>query len=1370
MVMLVTSSFAATSGWLCFTNTKSTSTTIKFEQCGEMEQTLPSLMYSVLTIDTQHPNVVPTPSWQQYTLGTNIELKQNQYVYFKAGHDSDGKNIPASTTNATFSQSFSEYIHFTSTGAVTVGGNIMSLLDANCEQTTVPKSAFCNLFKDCSNLTIRNLTLPATTVGEDSYYGMFAGCTKITTAPALPATTLGESCYRGMFYGCTSLKTAPVLSATTLVRGCYAAMFNGCTSLETAPELPATSVAFACYYEMFKGCTSLETAPVLPATSLAIECYSGMFEGCTKLNSVAVGFTDWQTKDDATKNWLKGVAASGTFTCDKELNTSTTGESYVPNGWTVNNFPDYLCLTNREGYSGLRLLKWGTTIPAIQYSKDRINWTDYTIGEGETQGEIINLSNADDKVFFKAKNTNATFNTFNSGISFIGWGAFDCSGNIMSLLDETCQQTEVPEYAFYSLFAGMSSIYSAPELPATTLNANCYQMMFYNCSNLTTAPELPATTLAANCYREMFNGCTNLSEVTVGFTDWNTSNGATTNWLSNVAEEGTFRYPSGLDIPATRGASTIPSGWMANCIYGPLCFTAQQADTKVSFEKNEDDGKFINTPSIRYSTDGSTWNDYTFGTEITLAKNGDKVYFSADDYNDTFSEEKAYIHFTAQGKVAASGSIMSLIDENCIEKEVPANAFRRLFLNCSALTTAPQLPATKLSAYCYRNMFDNCFNLTEAPELPAKQLAEGCYFGMFTTCYFTTAPELPATTLADYCYAYMFSNCSQLTTAPVLPAKELKEQCYVGMFRCCSNLSSVTVGFTDWYKDNGSTFEWFEAVAETGTFYCAKELDTTERNISRVPEGWTVSNSPEYICFTAKEGSGEEGKNAVYIMEWGNPNTIPAIQYSTDKINWTDYTFNEGQTYGKMIYLNNMGDKVFFKAKNKNTTFNAENGGISFAGWGKLDCSGNVMSLLDDTYNQAEVPEYAFNDLFAYLNVILYSAPELPATKLNTGCYMNMFDGCSNLTTAPALPATTLADHCYSCMFSGCKSLTSAPNLPATSLRDNCYYHMFNGCSELSEVTVEFTDWKTSINATTDWLKDVKAEGSFYGPADLDEIFDASHIPTGWGRGIYGSSMVTASAQNIAKLIDIIKTGGYSAKFDFDHDQNLDLDDVEAMKCAALGIHYCPTVEIGGVKWATMNLGAYYPLDAGDYYAWGATESYANQKKSYNWITYCGSSELVEQNPLIYDATTLTLKPEYDAAHVQWGGDWRMPTKTDFEKLFKACGCDDPNWYFTPTVGPDTYEPSEKGIYSIGNSLLFIDGSGNKLYLPMVGYYLEQSLQNNTNNLQSGYWASTLNPDSGNDTQMAYGLWQISKNGKYEDVKPISWISRCWGLLIRPVK
>ena len=210
--------------------------------------------------------------------------------------------------------------------------------------TTLTQYCYHGLFYGCSNLT-KAPELPATTLAFYCYAHMFSNCTHLTTAPALPATTLATSCYRSMFQGCTSLTTAPALPATTLASSCYTDMFQGCTSLTTAPAaLPATTLADYCYQQMFYGCTSLTTAPILPATELKTQCYYCMFLNCSKLNSVTCLATDISASN-CTGSWLNGVAASGTFYKASTMSSWPVGPqgtygivSGIPSNWTVENY------------------------------------------------------------------------------------------------------------------------------------------------------------------------------------------------------------------------------------------------------------------------------------------------------------------------------------------------------------------------------------------------------------------------------------------------------------------------------------------------------------------------------------------------------------------------------------------------------------------------------------------------------------------------------------------------------------------------------------------------------------------------------------------------------------------------------------------------------------------------------------------------------------------------------------------------------------------------------------------------------------------------------------------------------------------------
>ena len=142
--------------------------------------------------------------------------------------------------------------------------------------------------------------------------------------------------FTGLFGSCTGLTSAEnlILPATTLVVSCYQSMFAGCTNLTTAPALPATTLAMACYTGMLAICTSLTTAPALPATTLADGCYVSMFEGCTNLNYIKAMFTTTPSTT-YTQNWVDGVSSTGTFVKNSAAQWDVTGADGIPSGWTV---------------------------------------------------------------------------------------------------------------------------------------------------------------------------------------------------------------------------------------------------------------------------------------------------------------------------------------------------------------------------------------------------------------------------------------------------------------------------------------------------------------------------------------------------------------------------------------------------------------------------------------------------------------------------------------------------------------------------------------------------------------------------------------------------------------------------------------------------------------------------------------------------------------------------------------------------------------------------------------------------------------------------------------------------------------------------
>lgn len=113
----------------------------------------------------------------------------------------------------------------------------------------------------------------------------------------------------------------------------------------------------------------------------------------------------------------------------------------------------------------------------------------------------------------------------------------------------------------------------------------------------------------------------------------------------------------------------------------------------------------------------------------------------------------------------------------------------------SPITTAPELPATKLSASCYQNLFSGCSYLTTpVPELLAMDVPQQAYAGMYQSCTaLTAATPLPATKVSMGTYQNMYYGCSSITEFGDLPARNVASNTYGYMFYNCTSLRKVGV-------------------------------------------------------------------------------------------------------------------------------------------------------------------------------------------------------------------------------------------------------------------------------------------------------------------------------------------------------------------------------------------------------------------------------------------------------------------------------------------------------------------------------------------------------------------------------------------------
>ena len=215
----------------------------------------------------------------------------------------------------------------------------------------------------------------------------------------------------------------------------------------------------------------------------------------------------------------------------------------------------------------------------------------------------------------------------------------------------------------------------------------------------------------------------------------------------------------------------------------------------------------------------------------------------------------------------------------------------------------------------------------------------------------------------------------------------------------------------------------------------------------------------------------------------------------------------------------------------------------------------------------------------------------------------------------------------------------------------------------------------------------------------------------------------TVGISDVTWLIEYLLTDDATIinleKADVNQDGHVDIGDVSSLIDVLLILPANPHpdsdyVDLGlpsGTLWATCNVGASAPEDYGDYFAWGETEP----KDYYDWSTYkwCnGSKNTLTKycndssygfNGFVDNKTELD--SEDDAAYVNWGPSWRMPSYDQIVELCNNC-----TWQWTQRNGV--------------NGRLVTGPNGNTLFLPAAGDRWGDSLDNVGS--YGCYWSRTL--------------------------------------------
>ena len=206
-------------------------------------------------------------------------------------------------------------------------------------------------------------------------------------------------------------------------------------------------------------------------------------------------------------------------------------------------------------------------------------------------------------------------------------------------------------------------------------------------------------------------------------------------------------------------------------------------------------------------------------------------------------------------------------------------------------------------------------------------------------------------------------------------------------------------------------------------------------------------------------------------------------------------------------------------------------------------------------------------------------------------------------------------------------------------------------------------------------------------------------------------------------------------------------------------------VELGlpsGTLWATCNVGADTPEGYGYYFAWGDAKpkdyfdfnDEQGFRKTFNFkyyiiqyhevqlTKYCSKSDY---GYIGFTDSLTILQPNDDAATVNWGNGWCMPTKDQWKELFQN------------TTNTWTTKSGVKGW-------LFTASNGNSLFLPAAGR-LFQGLPEGVGG-SGEYWSSSL--DVGYPVNAWYfTFWDDGGSGYCDGVRKEE-RSNC--ISVRPVR
>lgn len=178
-------------------------------------------------------------------------------------------------------------------------------------------------------------------------------------------------------------------------------------------------------------------------------------------------------------------------------------------------------------------------------------------------------------------------------------------------------------------------------------------------------------------------------------------------------------------------------------------------------------------------------------------------------------------------------------------------------------------------------------------------------------------------------------------------------------------------------------------------------------------------------------------------------------------------------------------------------------------------------------------------------------------------------------------------------------------------------------------------------------------------------------------KKIYLSIAIAAFATSMsAQTVNVHFKNGQTIAFSSDNVEYVDFSEKAPDPTISAGA----VVDLGlSVYWCSCNVGAEAPEESGDYYAWGETSPKSSYTKE-NYAYYTSTTQYTEIGECISGT-------EYDAATVNLGSDWRMPTREEMQELIDNC-----TWDWVQIKGINGYKVTGQ--------------NGNSIFLPSTGYII----------------------------------------------------------------